>query len=219
MTHPSVHTSFVSRSLVLSVTSPLMSCHPTRSQRCRQLEIESEGDTGGGWEGLIRGRIRGGERASECSVFLSVAFWGFQGDLSFHHFFFSPPRQPNKLPQKWGQGEHVCVWVWKKMREWKERRGNEEVFLNSDAEGRGRENSLREGDACKAVVVGSDELRRDKNDLSLSAQYTHKRSHTTLPRCTLIYTVCPLPWRNLIGLSMNTPAQHLSTHHTLHGCV
>lgn len=46
MTHHSAHTSFVSCSLVLSVTSPLMSCHPTRSHGCRKLETESGGGTG-----------------------------------------------------------------------------------------------------------------------------------------------------------------------------
>lgn len=60
--HPSVRTSLGSCSLVLPATSPLMSCHPTRFQRCSKCKIESRGDTGGGWEGLIRGRIRGGKR-------------------------------------------------------------------------------------------------------------------------------------------------------------
>ncbi len=165
-----MHTSFASHSLVPSVTSALMSCHPTRPQRCSKLEIERGGDTGGGWEGLIRGRIRGGREQQTAQ---SSSVWHFEDFreicLLFTFFFFC---QPNKLPQKWGQGEHecvcVCVCVCLSEKGWEiERnthRGKEEVFLNSGSEGRGRENSLGEGGVWRALVVGSDELKRDKND-------------------------------------------------------
>ena len=61
--------------------------------------------------------------------------------------------------------------------------GREDVFLNRDSEGRGKENSLREcgvwrATAAMVVVVGSDEQRRDKNDSSLSAHYTHAHTQT-----------------------------------------
>ena len=74
------------------------------------------------------------------------------------------------------------------------------MFLNRDSEGRGKENSLRECGVWRAaavVVVGSDEQKRDKNDSSLSAHYTHAHTHTrslshmALPRCTLIYMSSP----------------------------
>lgn len=43
------------------LTSVIMSCHSARPLRCRDLEIWCGDDTGGGWEGLIKGRISTGE--------------------------------------------------------------------------------------------------------------------------------------------------------------
>lgn len=55
---------------ICDVCSHVMSSHKPR--RCREFEIESGGHTGGGWEALIRVRIRGGR---EQQTARSVSVW------------------------------------------------------------------------------------------------------------------------------------------------
>lgn len=93
LTRLSIHTSSVSRSLVLSVMLLLLPCHPTRSQRLSVSEIER-------W-GVYRWWVGGTDkrenlRGRESKILLSLPLKDF-GDLCFSQFLAC---QLNKLPDK-----------------------------------------------------------------------------------------------------------------------
>lgn len=109
----------------------------------------------------------------------------------------------------------ACVRDRKWMRQWKNtQREREETgwqFLNSDSVRQGRENSLGEGGVWSVAVGWSDELKRDKNDSSLCAQYIHAHTHAD--------TVCPLRVERSNWLVHECPTHLLSANHALHVCV